>query len=561
MTRKHRIMYFSFKIPNQMTRLYTTLLLFVFLSFPVFSQQPSVEEVLESRIHGDPNKEVMVNGRVLFSQIEVPQFYTNRNYELAWTDKKNIKDLLESIESAYDEGLDPEDYHYQAIQNLLAKKKSSSLSNEEKADLDLLMTDAIILYASHLLEGKLEQSKLRANWDVEKNSRPENVDSLLTVTLHNNQVKPALQTMKPAHYMYALMKVHLKNLRSQAEEGGWPQVRSGETLKKDMDDPRILEIREFLTATGDLKSMETDQESVFDQELENAVKKFQTRHGLSVDGAIGKGTVEQMQVPIEKRIEQIKLNLERLRWIFHHPDEDFLLVNIAGFHVRRFTNRQEVFNSRVIVGKYHHESPVFKGEMEYIVMNPTWTLPYSIATNETLPKLKKDPGYLAAKHMEVMDRGGNILNPSTIDWSQYSRGNFPFIIRQKAGPWNALGEVKFIFPNKYSVYLHDTPSRSLFDRQDRAFSHGCIRTEDKWGLLMSLMDDPEVWNMEKINEILESGETTKIDLPKPINIYLVYLTAVADKENNLYFFKDVYKRDEAVSSELDKPIYDISETR
>ena len=561
MTRMFRNTYFSFKIPNQMTRLYTTLLMFVFLSVPVFSQEPSVKEILESRIHGDPNKDVTVNGLVLFSQIEVPQFYTNRNYELAWTDKKNIKDLLESIESAYDEGLDPEDYHYQAIQNLLAKKKSSSLSNEEKADLDLLMTDAIILYASHLLEGKLEQSKLRAKWDVEKNARPENVDSLLTVTLHNKQVKPALQTMKPAHYMYALMKVHLKNLRGQAEEGGWPRVSSGETLKKDMDDPRILEIREFLTATGDLKSMGRDEESVFDQELENAVKKFQTRHGLTADGAIGKGTIEQMQVPIEKRIEQIKLNLERLRWIFHHPDEDFLIVNIAGFHVRRFTDREEVFNSRVIVGKYHHESPVFKGEMEYIVVNPTWTLPYSIATNETLPKLKKDPGYLSAKHMEVMDRSGKMLDPSTIDWSQYSRGNFPFIIRQKAGPWNALGEVKFIFPNKYSVYLHDTPSRSLFERQDRAFSHGCIRTEDKWGLLMSLMDDPEVWNMEKINEILKSGETTKIDLPKPINIYLVYLTAVADKENNLYFFKDVYKRDDAVSSELDKSIYDISETR
>jgi len=537
-------------------RLHPILLLFAFLiTIPVFSQKPSVEEVLESRIYGDPSKDVIVNGQVLFSQIEVPQFYTNRNYELAWTDKKNVKDLLESIESAYDEGLDPEDYHYQAIQDLLAKKKSSSLSNEEKADLDLLMTDAIILYASHLLEGKLEQSKLRAQWDVEKNARPENVDSLLTVTLHNKQVKPALQTMKPAHYMYALLKVHLKNLRNQAEEGGWPRVRSGETLKKDMDDPRILEIREFLTATGDLKSMETNQESVFDQELENAVKKFQNRHGLTADGAIGKGTIEQMQVPIEKRIEQIKLNLERLRWIFHQPNEDFLIVNIAGFHVRRFTNREEVFNSRVIVGKYHHESPVFKGEMQYIVMNPTWTLPYSIATNETLPKLKKDPGYLAAKHMEVMDRSGKMLDPSTIDWNQYSRGNFPFIIRQKAGPWNALGEVKFIFPNKYSVYLHDTPSRSLFERQDRAFSHGCIRTEDKWGLLMSLMNDPEVWNMEKINEILKSGETTKIDLPDPINIYLVYLTAVADKENNLYFFKDVYKRDEAVSHELDKPFF------
>jgi len=544
-----------------MTRLLHLLFLLVFLSTPAFAQNPSVEEILESRIHGEPEKDVQVGGQVLFSQIEVPQFYTNRNYELAWTNQKNVRDLLESIESAYDEGLDPEDYHYQRIESLLEKKKSSSLTNSEKADLDLLMTDALILYASHLLEGKLEQSDLRAKWDVEKNARPENVDSLLTVTLHNKQVKPALQRMKPAHYMYTLMKLHLKKLRSEAEEGGWPQVSEGETLKKDMDDPRILEIREFLTATGDLNSTAVNQESLFDEELEIAVKKFQTRHGLTADGAIGKGTIEQMQVPIEKRIEQIKLNLERLRWIFHHPDEDFLIVNIAGFHVRRITDRNEVFNSRVIVGKYHHESPVFKGKMQYIVMNPTWTLPYSIATNETLPKLKKDPGYLAAKHMEVMDRNGKILNASTIDWSQYSRGNFPFIIRQKAGPWNALGEVKFIFPNKYSVYLHDTPSRSLFERQDRAFSHGCIRTEDKWGLLMSLMDDPEVWNMEKINEILESGETTKIDLPEPINIYLVYLTAAADKENNLYFFKDVYKRDDKVARELDKPIYDTSGTR
>ncbi|MGA9269377.1 MAG: L,D-transpeptidase family protein [Lutimonas sp.] len=544
-----------------MTRLLHLLFLLVFLSTPAFAQNPSVEEILESRIHGEPEKDVQVGGQVLFSQIEVPQFYTNRNYELAWTNQKNVRDLLESIESAYDEGLDPEDYHYQRIESLLEKKKSSSLTNSEKADLDLLMTDALILYASHLLEGKLEQSDLRAKWDVEKNARPENVDSLLTVTLHNKQVKPALQRMKPAHYMYTLMKLHLKKLRTEAEEGGWPQVSEGETLKKDMDDPRILEIREFLTATGDLNSTAVNQESLFDEELEIAVKKFQTRHGLTADGAIGKGTIEQMQVPIEKRIEQIKLNLERLRWIFHHPDEDFLIVNIAGFHVRRITDRNEVFNSRVIVGKYHHESPVFKGKMQYIVMNPTWTLPYSIATNETLPKLKKDPGYLAAKHMEVMDRNGKILNASTIDWSQYSRGNFPFIIRQKAGPWNALGEVKFIFPNKYSVYLHDTPSRSLFERQDRAFSHGCIRTEDKWGLLMSLMDDPEVWNMEKINEILESGETTKIDLPEPINIYLVYLTAAADKENNLYFFKDVYKRDDKVARELDKPIYDTSGTR
>lgn len=539
-----------------MTRLHSLFAL-VFLSLSaVMAQEPSVEDILEARIHNPvQDQSISVGGQELFSQIELPKFYTNRNFELAWTDQKNIDDLLESIESSYDEGLDPEDYHYQRIRELLARRDTSKLTNSEKADLDLLLSDAVILYAAHLLEGKLEQSALREAWDVEKNERPGNVDSLLTVTLHNRKLKPALQSMKPAHYIYALLKVHLKQLREQSEEGGWPEVHTGETLKKDMDDPRILEIREYLKATGDLKPYSVAEESLFDEQLEEAVKHFQRRHGLADDGVIGKGTIEQMQVPIEDRIETIKINLERLRWIFHNPDEDFLIVNIADFHVRRFTNRKEVFNSRVIVGKYHHESPIFKGEMKYIVINPTWTLPYSIATNETLPKLKNDPGYLAAKHMEVMDRNGKPLNPATIDWSQYSRGNFPFIIRQKAGPWNALGEVKFMFPNKYSVYLHDTPSRGLFERQDRAFSHGCIRTEDKWGLLMSLMDDPEVWNMDKINEILESGETTTIDLPEPINIYLVYLTALADKENNLYFFKDIYKRDEAVSKELNKPFF------
>ncbi len=539
-----------------MTRLSLALLTLLFFAQNVLAQEPAVEKIIEDRIFNKPpDQGVHVAGRELFSQIEMPKFYSNRNFEPAWNQKKNIDDLMESIESAYEEGLDPEDYHYQKIRELLAGKESGTLSNAEKADLDLLLTDATILYAAHLLGGKLEQSELRKAWDVEKNARPENIDSLLTVTLYNNRLKAALESMKPAHYMYALLKLNLKQLRKKAEEGGWPQVRAGEKLEKDMDDPRVLEIREYLRATGDLSPQVYDAETLFDAELENAVKKFQGRHGLTTDGVIGKGTFEQMQVPIEKRIETIKINLERLRWIFHYPDEDFLIVNIAGFTVRRFTNRKQVFESRVIVGKYHHETPVFKGEMRYMVMNPTWTLPYSIATNETLPKLKKDPGYLAANHMEVMDGSGKVLNPASIDWSRYSRGNFPFIIRQKPGPWNALGEVKFMFPNKYFVYLHDTPSRGLYDRQDRAFSHGCIRTEDKWGLLMSLMDDPEVWNMEKINEILKSGETTTIDLPRPINIYLVYLTAVADRENNLYFFKDVYQRDDAVGKELEKPFF------
>lgn len=520
-----------------------------------YSQDLKVEQLLEQRIiTDDSNTPVFSNGIVLFSQIELPKFYTNRNFELAWKNKKNRNDLLKSLQLAYDEGLNPQDYHLERITNILTKSNYNKLNNNDIVDLDLLMTDALILYASHLVSGRVEQSKLRSKWDVELNPRPKNIDSLLTVTLFNKEIGPALEKVKPQHYLYKLMKFNLKSYREIKSNGGWSEISTGKTLKNEMIDARIIEIRAYLKITQDLKTGVVKNDSLFDDELEEAVKKFQTRHNLTSDGVIGKGTLEQMNVPVEDRIDMIRINLERLRWVFHHPDDDFLLVNIAGFYVKRFRNRKEVFSSRVIVGKYHKESPIFKGEMKYMVINPTWTLPYSIATHETLPKLKKNPGYLSEKHMEIMDRSGNILNPDNIDFDKYSRGNFPFIIRQKAGPWNALGQVKFIFPNKYSVYLHDTPSRGLFNRQDRAFSHGCIRTESKWELFMSLMDDPEVWNMDKINKILKSGKTTTINLPEPINIYIMYWTCRVDQENNLYFMKDIYKRDIAVLKELNTPV-------
>ncbi len=531
------------------------LIITYFFSENMLAQHTSVEELIDQRIENDTdNNSVFADDIILFSQIELPKFYTNRDFELAWVDKKNRKDLLFAIQSSFDEGLNPNDYHLEKITKLIEKSSYKKLSDNDLVDLDFLMTDALILYASHLISGKVEQSKLRSKWDVELNQRPKNIDSLLTVTLHNKRVKDALENVKPQHYFYKLLKFNLKKYRALATSGGWPKVTEGETLKKDMIDLRILEVRKYLLVTGDLKVNDVENDSLYDEVLEIAVKKFQTRHNLTSDGAIGKGTIEQMNIPVEDRINILRINLERLRWVFHNPDEDFLLVNIAGFYVKRFKNKREIFSSRVIVGKYNRETPIFKGKMQYIIINPTWILPYSIATHETLPKLKKDPSYLSAKHMEIMDRSGNVLNYNNIDFSQYSAGNFPFIIRQKAGPWNALGQVKFIFPNKYSVYLHDTPSRGLFNRQDRAFSHGCIRTENKWELLMSLMDNPEVWNMDKINGILDSGKTTRINLPEPINIYLMYWTSRVDQENTLYFMKDVYKRDTAVLKALNESV-------
>ena len=258
-----------------------------------------------------------------------------------------------------------------------------------------------------------------------------------------------------------------------------------------------------------------------------------------------------MNIPVEERINTVRVNLERARWVMHHLPNDFMVVNIAGFNVRRVTNDSVVFWSRVIVGRHYHETPIFKGTLSYIELNPTWTLPYSIATKETLPKLKKDPTYLAKKNMIIMDRSGKVLDPSTIDFNSLSRANFPYTLRQKAGPHNALGQVKFMFPNKHAVYLHDTPARSLFAQEDRAFSHGCIRLDKKWELFLNLVGT-DGWDMKRINEVLNSGNTTRVSLKHPIEMLLLYWTAGGDKQNRLYFNKDIYDRDASVLKELNK---------
>jgi len=525
----------------------------IFLTFTTYAQKSEVKQLIKERVEaGIQNKSVAAAGIILFSQNELPKFYKNRNFSPAWENDNNVIDLLVSLKSSYYEGLTPNDYHLERIKSLQLKGKEA-INSEEAADLDMLLTDALLMYASHLILGKVEQSKIRPGWDMPTNRVPLNVDSLLTKSLKKGRIKEDLESLKPQNFMYYHLKTGLEQYREIAKNGGWPEIQGGMVLKKGSSEDRVLTLRKYLSITGDLSSYDATNNN-FDEELENAVKQFQFRHNMKQDGVVGKETIEHMNVPVEQRIDMIRINLERARWVMHHLESDFLVVNIAGFNIRRVTNDEIVFYSRVIVGKHHHESPIFKAKMIYFEINPTWTLPYSIATKETLPRLQKDPSYLKNKNMEIMTRSGEILDPSTIDFSKYSRHNFPFTIRQKAGPHNALGQVKFIFPNQYSVYVHDTPARSLFDREDRAFSHGCIRLDQKWELLLNLTDEPDVWNMDQINSILKTGKTTRVNLKTPIDIVVLYWTAGADKADKLYFNKDVYDRDPEVLQALDTAV-------
>ncbi len=539
-------------------KFYPLAILFLLILQPIlgYSQYEEIYNAFRENIKSNLEKGITsIGDEKIYLPQHLQEYYSNHNYDPLWFKKANREELIGILESSYYEGLEPDDYHLEKIKSLEAEVISGNRNINQLGQLELLLSDAVLLYGHHLLWGKVDQSKIRKNWDVPKNPRPENLDSLFAEYQYSQNLTAFFERLKPQHYMYVELKKGLQLYREIEKNGGWPVIPEGEVLKPGMTDNRVTVIRQYLIITGDLPDTTVSVNSnLYDDELVKAVKKFQFRHNLTQDGIIGKGTLAQMNMPVEKRIDMIRISLERARWVMHQLPSDFLVVNIAGFNIRRVRNDSIIFFSPVIVGKRNHESPVFKSKMIYIEMNPTWTIPYSIATRETLPKLKKDPSYLAKKNMIIMDRDGNKLDPSTIDFSKYSAGNFPFIVRQEPGPNNALGQVKFIFPNKYSVYLHDTPARSLFSREDRAFSHGCIRLDKKWELLMNLMDEPDVWNMNKINEILKSGKTTRINLPHPIDIIILYWTAGADKEARLFFDKDVYNRDEAILKALNGPV-------
>jgi murein L,D-transpeptidase YcbB/YkuD len=312
-----------------------------------------------------------------------------------------------------------------------------------------------------------------------------------------------------------------------------------------MRDARVPLLRERLSVTGDFASEASDS-TRFNRELEEAVMLFQERHRLTPDGVVGPGTLEAANVTVDARIDQIRVNLERARWVFHAVHGKFVLVDIAGFEVGLREEGGLIWSCRAQVGKPYRATPIFRSDIKYLVFCPTWTIPPGILEKDTLPAVKRDPDYLTKKNINAIGRNGNVVDQSTIDWSKYSARNIPYTLRQEPGPNNALGRIKFIFPNPHFVYLHDTPSKSLFDRTDRAFSSGCIRVEKPFELAELLLNDPEKWNREEIERAIESGKTRTVFLPEPMPVLLFYWTVEIGPDGEVHFKKDLYGRDEAV---------------
>jgi murein L,D-transpeptidase YcbB/YkuD len=517
------------------------------------SQIPALIQSKLEQLALDPKTKIA--GEFFHSIEFVSNLYAKNNFQPFWTNAEYIEDAITAITSSVEDGLLPQDYHLEAIlflRNEISLKKVSPEELEMKqADLDLLLTGGVIFYADHLLYGKLDPVSLEPTWNFGFAPIPDLNPQTFTQYINRLEVTTRLHQMRPKIPMYDSLMDVLARYRQIAIKGGWETVPAKGKIEPGKKDPRIPAIRKRLLATGDLSPTDSIHSERYDKLLENDIKAFQASHALDPDGIIGAGTFRELNVPVNIRIETIRVNLERSRWVGRNLPKDYIIVNIAAFWLIMVKDDQIVHHAPVVVGKPLNKTPVFRDKMRYIEFNPTWTQPTSIVKNETIPKLKKDSAYLEKNHMVLLDSKGNIIPTSRLNMKTLSASRFPYLVRQEPGPWNALGEMKFMFPNKYDIYLHDTPSRSLFKNSSRAYSHGCIRVANPADLAEKLLAGTE-YDRKKINEIVATHKTKRVNLPEPIDILLMYWTCGLDINKKLFFVPDIYERDQVVLKELDK---------
>jgi len=533
-------------------RAFVAFLMIVTTFAPSVFAQADDRDVLRDRIDMLlSTQEATVDGAPIAAVALIDALYARRNYEPAWTDPEMVKQLFDQVLRSVDHGLNPEDFHAKLL-GMRLKQGARSDDPAYRADTEILFTDALARLAITLQFGKLDPTGLDPAWNFSRKIIRQDPLAYFNMVLETKTVALTLATLGPQNPHYRWFRDGLKEYRSIMAGGGWQVVSSGPVLQVGDSGPRVAELRQRLKVSGDLTGPDNANPEIFDTDLEAAVKHFQMRHGIDADGKVGPGSIEELNVPVETRINQLRASLERMRWIFRDLPSAFLIVDIAGFHAYLIRDGDQVWETRVQVGKPYHATPIFKDTMRYLDFNPTWTIPPGILRKETLPAIRKDPSYLSRNNMSVVTTSGKIVDPSTIDWAATATKGFPYMIRQEPGDHNALGRVKFMFPNQYMVYLHDTPSKGLFARTERAFSHGCIRTENPFDLAELLLA-AQGWDRARIDKVVASKKNTRVNLENPITVMLLYWTAEADADGTVFFRKDVYNRDAAIIEGLDEP--------
>jgi len=482
----------------------------------------------------------------------LPSFYLRREDAPAWISdgapSRCAAEVVAALHAAPEDGLDGMDYHLVAIDSLMA----AAVDLDAQADLEILLTDAYLTFGSHLLQGRVNPATLEPEWLA--NRRRVDMATELQTMLEGGDPDASLDGLRPSQPGYRALKSMLARLRRVDATGGWGTVPAGSTLHPGDSDVRVPALRRRLRGSGDLAGRSPTDTLLFDEDLAEGVRRFQERHGLEADGNVGRETLATLDVPVGARIAQVAVNMERWRWLPNDLGRRHIRVNIADYRVQVWDDGAIALEMRAVVGREYRETPMFSAPMTYLVLAPYWHVPPRIAALDKLPEIKRNPGYLASMRMTLFDQATNEpVDPDSVDWSAMTGGEFNrrFRIRQDPGPLNALGNIKFMFPNRHDVYLHDTPARELFALTRRAFSSGCIRIEKPLELAEYLLAGDPKWTPERIRSVVARGRETTVWLSEPVPVHVLYWTAFLGEDGAVNFRPDLYGRDQLVRRALD----------
>ena len=480
------------------------------------------------------------------AEAEFGSFYAHRDYEPFWLqDEARIADLLDQLEHAGEHGLPVSFYDPSGIRDQIPR----ATDLKARADLELRLTWAFINYAQDLGSGVLVPSEV--DREIQFRPKVKSGDAIMFGVLTAPSVADFAATLAPGSPAYARLMEEKKRLEAIISSGGWGRtVPAGKTLRPGRKSKSVVSLRRRLEHMG---YGYLGDSPVYDEQLVMTVKLVQSRFGLNTDGVAGSGTLGAINISAKERLQQVLVNLERERWLTRDRGERHIMVNLADATMAVIDNGVPTFTSRVVVGRNQHDlrTPEFSHEMTHLIINPFWHVPKSIARKEYLPMLQQDPLALQKRGLWLLNRKGQRLNTEGADFSVFSENNFPFSIKQPPGGRNALGRVKFMFPNKNNIYLHDTPAKSLFVKDRRAYSHGCVRVQRPFDLAYHLLapqvDDP----VATFHATLKRGVEKQIDLERPVPIYLSYNSAWVTEDGVPHYRADVYKRDRRVFKALE----------
>ena len=528
-------------------RIMKTLVLILLICVTISCKKEALksEVILKNDISNPPvlpeDKSVRIDSILLtsFNNKTLFNFYKATNYRTIWQSEDSRKIILTELLKSDEEGLNPEDYKVKTLSDF--EKKSATLNDFDLAKYDILLTESFQKYISHLTNGTLNPRKLYKNWDLKENYI--DLNETLTNLLDSDSLADKIEQLKPNHIVYKRLKKALKLINTFPKDD-FKALKIAEIIAPNDTNPSIIDIKKRLTYWKELQPQDS-LTTIYDPETILAIKKFQSRHGLAIDGIIGPATISSLNFSKKQRMQQIIVNLERWKWYPKEMGKEYIIINIPDYRLTLIKEKDTLRTHRVIVGRAKRKTPILSSKLTQVVFNPTWTVPPTILREDVIPAILKNRSYLSESNIKIYDRNGKIVSP--YEWQLSQAKSYRYV--QSPGTFNSLGMVKIIFPNRFSVYLHDTNHRDYFDKIDRSLSSGCVRVDNPLELTEYLLNDAVNWNLEKITTILQNEKTKFVKIKKEVSFHLLYWTAWSEN-NKLIFRDDIYNLDNDLYTKL-----------